>query len=196
MTNGPASICGEPVPPGVLTAAAMLQPPPEPVGLDELTAESLPEAWKDGKANALAISAALSNKAGKHLPWPVVRQALEAGVRARWLELAEDDAPWPCEFAEARNVVLRAPTKDDRGDGGEEDGASKPRGALVAETTLRADGIQDLADQIPGLLEAAVGHALEFHVRVRFGGETPPEPDAVDRVNALLAEASEELKLE
>ena len=65
----------------------------------------------------------------------------------------------------------------------------------MAETTLRADGIQDLADQIPGLLEAAVGHDLEFRVQMRFGGETPPEPDAVDRVNALLAEASEELKL-
>ena len=42
----------------------------------------------------------------KHLPWPVVRQALESGLRTRWLELAEDDAPWPCEFAEARNVTF------------------------------------------------------------------------------------------
>ena len=66
----------------------------------------------------------------------------------------------------------------------------------MAETTLRADGIQDLADQIPDLLEAAVGHALEFRVRVEFGGETPPEPDIVDRANALLAEVSEVLKLE
>ena len=195
LINGPASICGEPVPAGVLAPAATLRSPPEPVGLDELTAESLPDAWKDGKANALAISAALSNKVGKHLPWPVVRQALESGLRTRWLELAEDDAPWPCEFAEARNVTFRTPGKDDRGDGGGEDDAPKPKGALTAETTLRADGIQDLADQIPGLLEAAVGHALEFHVQVRFGGETPPDPDAVDRVNALLAEASEELKL-
>ncbi len=65
----------------------------------------------------------------------------------------------------------------------------------MAETTLRADGIQDLADQIPDLLEAAVGNALEFLVRVRFGGETPLEPDAVNRVNALFTEVSEELKL-
>ena len=85
--------------------------------------------------------------------------------------------------------------KDDRDDGGEEGDASRPRGAFTVEATLRADGIQDLADQIPSLLKAAVGHALEFHVQVRFGGETPPEPDAVDRVNALLAEASEELRL-
>ena len=91
-------------------------------------------------------------------------------------------------------MTFRTPGKDDRGDGGEDD-APRPKGALTAETTLRADGIQDLADQIPSLLEAAVGHALEFHVQVRFGGETLPDPDAVDRVNALLAEASEELKL-
>ena len=52
-------------------------------------------------------------------------------------------------------------------------------------------GIQE----IPGLVEAAAGHDLEFRVRVEFGDETPPEPDAVARIDALLAEASEELEL-
>lgn len=82
------------------------------------------------------------------------------------------------------------------GDGGGESDAPRFKGVLVAEATLRADGIQDLADQIPDLLEAAVGHDLKFRVRVEFGGEIPPEPDIVDRANALLAEVSEELKLE
>ena len=60
---------------------------------------------------------------------------------------------------------------------------------------LRADGIQDLAEQISDLVKAAVGHDLKFQVQVRFGGETPPEPGIVDRINALLAEVSEDWKL-
>ena len=34
--------------------------------------------------------------------------------------------------------------KDDRGDGGEEGVASRPRGALVAETTRRAEASEEL----------------------------------------------------
>ena len=192
LTNGPASILGEAVPAGVLTAAATLRPPPDPVAVDALTADSIPEAWKDGRSNALAVSAALSNKHGESLPWSIVRDALDTGIRARWIALAEESAPWPCELAGARNVVLRVPSEV-------VDPVDKlpprPRGLLVAGGTLPADGIQDLADQVPALLRAAVGHGLEFDVHVRFGGETPPEPDAVDRINALLAEVSEDWKL-
>ena len=94
----------------------------------------------------------------------------------------------------AGNVVLRAPAKDDRvGDG--KDGAPKPKGALAAETTLGGDGIQDLAEQILDLLKAAVGCDLKFRVRVELGGDTPPDPDAVARIDALLAEASEDWTL-
>lgn len=53
-----------------------------------------------------------------------------------------------------------------------------------------------MAEQIPGLIQAAVGHDLKFRVRVELGGDTPPAPDAVARIDALLAEASEEWKLE
>ena len=157
----------------------------------------LPDGCDDNhSANALAVSAALSNKVGKHLPWPVVWQALESGVRSRWIEFAGAGAPWPCKLVEARNVILRSLAKDGRGDGGEEGAAPKPAGVLTAEATLRANGIQDLANQIPDLVKAAVGHDLKFRVRVEPGGETPPDPDAVDRINVLLAEASERWRLE
>ena len=69
------------------------------------------------------------------------------------------------------------------------------KGALLAGTTLRTDGIQDLAEQIPDLVKAAAGHDLKFQVHVQFGGETPPEPGVVDRINVLLAEVSEDWKL-
>jgi hypothetical protein len=66
---------------------------------------------------------------------------------------------------------------------------------LIAEATLQANGIQDLADQIPDIVKAAIGHDLKFGVRVEFGGENPPGPMVVDQLNALLAQVSEELKL-
>ena len=195
LTNGPASILGEPIPGGVLTPTATLQRPPDPIGVDELMAEVIPEAWKDAKTNALAISTALSAKRGKTLPWPVLRGAIDAAIRARWIELADDGVSWPCEFAGAQHVVLQVPAGRGLNEGEGEGYKPKPKGLLVAEAMLLAHGIQDLSDQVPELVKAAVGHDLKFHLRVEFGGETPPDPNAVDQVNTLLTQVSEELKL-
>ena len=170
LTNGPASLCGETVPPGVLTSGAVLQAPPDPVAVSDLTAEAVPEAWRDGASTALGISAALSHKFGKPLPWPAVRDALDAGIRGRWIALADQRAPWPCEFAEAGKVVFRAPEPV----GPEPVKDNRDPGALAAEATLSADGIQDLADQVPDILKAAVGHGLEFRVRIELGGDPRP----------------------
>ena len=192
MTNGPASILGEPIPAGLLTPAATLQPPPEPVGVEELMQESIPGAWQDGTTNALAISAALSAKRGKTLPWCVVRGAIDAAIRARWVELTDGSAPWPGDLAGAQHVILRVPEGGGSSTHKQED---ELKGLLVAEASLLANDIQDLAEEIPSLLKAAVGHDLKFRLRVEFGGETRPDAGAVEQVNALLAEVSEELKL-
>ncbi len=193
LTNGPASILGEPIPAGLLTPTAVLQPPPDAVGVEELMKESIPGAWQDGATNALAISAALSAKRGKTLPWCVVRGAIDAAIRARWVELTEGSAPWPGDLAGAQHVVLRVP--EDRGPGTHKGEDDELKGLLVAEASLLANGIQDLAEEIPALLKATVGHDLKFRLRVEFGGETRPDAGAVEQVNALLAEVSEELKL-
>ncbi len=71
----------------------------------------------------------------------------------------------------------------------------KPKGLLVAEATLEANDIQELADQIPDITKAAVGNDLKFSLRIEFGGETAPAPEAVEKINVLLAEVSGELKL-
>ena len=63
MTNGPASILGEPIPAGILAPSAVLRPPPEPIAVSELMAQEIPDAWKDDKTNALAILTALSAQA-------------------------------------------------------------------------------------------------------------------------------------
>ena len=40
-----------------------------------------------------------------------------------------------------------------------------------------------------------MGCDLKFRVRVELGGDKPPGPDAIARIDALLAEASEDWKL-
>jgi len=196
LTNGPASILGEPVPAGVVSASATLQPPPDPITVDELMAESIPDAWKDGKANALAISTALSTKRGRTLPWPIVQSAIDAGIRVRWIELTDDSASWPCDIAGAQHVVLNVPAGRGLGEGEGKPFEPKPKGLLIAEAILEANGIQDLADQIPDITKAAVRNDLKFNLRIEFGGETAPDPEAVDKINTLLSEVSDELKLE
>ncbi len=68
-------------------------------------------------------------------------------------------------------------------------------GMLVAEASLEAHGIQDLADHIPGITQAAAGGALNFNIRIELGGDTAPDQTVVDKINDLLSEVSDDLKL-
>ena len=194
MTNGPASILGEPVPPGVLSPSAKLRPPPDPIAVDELMPSSIPEAWSEEKTNALAVATALSNMRGVALPWSSVQTAIESAIRTRWLEVSKDSGEWPTDLAGAQHVVLQAPTIGTREPRGKPYG-QLPIGVFVAEAPLEASGIQDLADQIPDIAQAAVGGDLKFKVRIELGGDTPPDPAVVDKINALLSEVSDDLKL-
>ena len=189
LINGPASILSESVPDGVLGPSATLHSPPGYVTVQALTAESIPDAWKDGKTNALAIITALSAQRGKTLPWPTVQSAIDSGIRARWIELSPDSSPWPCDLAGARNVVIQAPKPRQIAEG------QKRLGTLTAEATLEAHGIQDLADQIPGITGASVGNELKFSIRIEFGGDDVPDPAVVEAINSLLSAVSEDLKL-
>ena len=172
LTSGPASILSEPVPAGVLSASAILRPPPERISVDELMAESIPDAWKDSKTNALAIATALSTRRGMTLPWSTVQAAIEDGIRARWIELSDEGASWPCDLAGAQHALLQVPPPSEQiRDGEGKPYGPKPQGLLIAEAVLEANGIQDLADQIPDIAKAAVGNDLKFNVRVELGGE-------------------------
>ena len=196
LTSGPASILNEPVPAGVLSAAATLRPPPARIPVDEMMAESIPEAWQDGRTNGLAVATALSTKHGVTLPWPTVRAVIDDAVRAHWIEIGGEGAPWPCDFAGARQVVLMVPAHDKLGDGGRKPHVTNPSGLLTAEAVLEANGIQDLADQIPEITKAAIGNDLKFSVRVELGGKGPPSAEAVEKINELLAEVSDTLRLQ
>ena len=193
MTNGPASILGEPIPAGVLAPSAVLRPPPEPIVLGEVMAEEIPDAWHDGKSNAFAIMTAISAKRGVNLPWNAVRSAIGEGIRAQWLELAEGSVPLDTDLSGAQGVLLQTPAAKP---GGVRDVTDDYReGVLTAEATLEGHGIQDLAELMPEILEAAAGDQIVFKVRIEFGGEKEPDSAKVERINALLSEALEELRL-
>ena len=195
LTSGPASILKEPVPAGVLSASAILRPPPERIEVAELMADSIPDAWKNDKTNALAIATTLSTQRGMTLPWATVKSAIDDGIRARWIELSDSNIMWPCDINGAQHVVLQIPQDQKVREDEKDPYQPTPSGMLTAEAALEANGIQDLADQIPDIAKAAVGNSLKFNVRIEFSGETTPDPEQVQKINELLSEVSDNLRL-
>ena len=196
LINGPASIFRETVPAGLLSPFAALNPPPDPVAVPDLMEASIPDAWKDGKANALAIATALSAQRGKPLPWIAVKSAIDSGIHTRWIELAPDSPSWPCDFANAQHVIIQTAATQRISDDDRYKYGQKRLGTFTAEATLEANGVQDLAEQIPEMTMAAVGHQLRFNIQIELSGDNPPEPSVVEAINSLLAEVSEGLKLQ
>jgi len=193
LTSGQASILSEEIPAGLLTDDARLQSPPAPIPATDLTPANMPEVWTDGVTTALAVSVALSKKAGINLPWATVRDAIDGAIRARLIEVASDSAPWPCEFASAQNTKLRVVTAS--GKSPEPQFKLQPN-VLVAEAELRPNEIQDLADQLSDLRKLAGNAALRFRVRLELdGGGAPPSQNVVDKLNELLAKVSSSLSL-
>ena len=184
ITNGPASVWIDPIPYGVYDENAVLHPKPELVGAQELVEEVLPGAWKDGKANGIALAQALSQARGVTLPWGLVRESIRAGVESRWLEVAEDSGPVGCGYDGAGNLRLVRPKSD---------GVLQPLPPepFATGAVLEGSQIQDLADLVPDLLAASAGTELRFHVRVALGeGSSSDVRTALDE---MLAKVSENL---
>ena len=196
LINGPASIFREAVPVGLLGPSATLSPPPAPVAVTDLMEASIPDAWRDGKANALAIATSLSANRGKLLPWTAVRPAIDSGIQTRWIELAPDSHPWPCDYANAQHVIIQAAATQRISDDDGYKYGQKRLGTFTAEATLEGNGVQDLAEQIPDMTMAAVGLQLKFNIQIELSGDNPPEPSVVEAINFLLANVSEVLKLQ
>lgn len=191
LTAGQASILGEPIPAGLLTDEAQFQPPPPPIPVSDVTSSALPEVWAGPTATAFAIAVALSNKAGSNLPWVTVRDAINGAISARAFELALDSAPWPSDFASAQRVKLKVratPPPDDKF-------RLRPN-VLVAEAELKANEIQDLADNIAEIRKAAGDVDLKFRIKLELDGSgKTPDEGIVNKLNELLAKVSKALSL-
>ena len=103
LLSGPASLLAETVPAGVLTPASTLCVPPAMIGVPEILPANLSEAWSGDETNALAIATALSQRAGKTLPWKTVKYVIDNSLQARFTQLADESAPWPCDLPAAQN---------------------------------------------------------------------------------------------
>ena len=194
LTHGPTSLLRETVPDGILSPSAMLQPPPDPILIQDLMPEALSDVWRGDKANALDLQKAISSKLDQPLPWFTVRTAIDSGIQARWIELSDPGATtWPCTALEAQHVVLQLPQSK----GTSPPPPPPPSGKLRAEADLDTYGIQELGDQIGEIAQLAVGHKLEFRWRIRLEVEKTPEltPEAIKEINARLSEVSEQLQL-
>jgi hypothetical protein len=192
LLSGPASLLWEKIPAGILTDAANLMPPPSAIPATDVIAQTLPDAWTGQETTALAISAALSQKVGKTLPWVVVKEAIDGAIRSRYLETALDSGPWPCELSGAAIVKLRVP-------------AGKPEpppppppvqpGVRVGEAELKPNEVQDLAEVVGDLKAASVGLSLKLSFRVELSGDPPPSDATVTKVNSILSRVSKGLVL-
>jgi len=187
LISGPASILGEPVPAGVLSESARLLPPPSPIPISDVLPANLPEAWSGQETTLLAISSALSQKAGVTLPWVTVREVIEGAIRARVLETTIDSGPWPCDLSGARSVKVRVPAEGVL--------ALTPQppprtGRHVAAAELKPNEVQDLADVVGDIVKAAVGHTLTFRVEIELQGANENAADAVSRINKSLKSVS------
>ncbi len=195
LSSPPASLWKEAVPPGVVQPQARLLPPPEPIPPAELLPDNLPEAWSDGATTAGAMAAALSAEAGVSLPWVAVREVIDAALRAGYLVLGDESAPWPCDLSSAPAVRLIVPSGRD---GPPEEGArvrQPPAAVRVASAALEPHELQDLADRIGELVEALAGLPFRLEVRLEVGAKEPPPPEVEERVNRLLAEINDGLRL-
>lgn len=191
LTSAHASILAEPIPAGLLTDEAQFQTPPQPIPTSDVTPSALPEVRPGQTATAIAISAALSGKAGTNLPWATVREAISGAVRVHAIEVALDSGPWPCDFAAAQNVKLKIPTTQPP-----ETVFRLTPNVLVAEAEVKPSEIQDLADHLPDLRRATGEAELKFRLRLELDGRgKTPDQSIIDKLNTLLAEISKALSL-
>ncbi len=203
LTSGVTSLWTEDIPAGLLSESAQLQAPPPSFSIADVLPTHLPDAWSNGATTALAISEALSRTAGKQLPWRTVREAIDGAFRSRLLERTLDSGSWPCDYAGASAVKLRLPQQSQPLASVEPPRVELSRGAgelrstyqtnvrvakpvnnvLVTEADLQPNQIQDLADAIADIKNAAAGIDLKFRLRIELGGELPPTDEVKARIN-------------
>jgi hypothetical protein len=67
---------------------------------------------------------------------------------------------------------------------------------LVAEAALGIEEIQSLSDAIGDLTKTAVGLNLQFRLRVELGPASQVSDETIAKINELLSEVSDKLRLE
>ena len=194
LVSGPISILGEEIPTGLLSDDAQLQSPPSPVSSLDVLPERLPEAWGSATTTALAITVSLSKKAGKTLPWPIVREALDGAFRNRLLERTLDSGNWPCDFATVQTIKMRVPLAQPVPPTPPPSVPPKS-GVRLAQAELQLNQLQDLSDAAGELKSATAGYDLKFRIEIELGGATPVPGEITAKANKILREVADDLEL-
>ena len=183
LTNGPASIWSDPVPDDLLQDGARLRARPDPITIQDLTEDALPSAWRDGKTSGVDLERAISQARGEAMPWGLLREAIQAAVDSRWLQMAEDSESLNCAWRDAGRVILEKPEQATT--------PSPTESSPGPSATLEGHEIQELAELMPDLMSASAGHGLKFQIRVLL----EKAPDSVKRtVDQLLGGINSELR--
>src|SRR5438270_3140623 len=200
LLSGRASLLAEDVPVDLLADDATVQAPPPPLAAKDVIPDNLPEAWSGGnETTAREIAGALSTKVGKVLPWLIVRDALDAAFKARFVDRASGQ--WPCDYAGAGMVRVRQRTEEAEKKPttreNHPDADYKPS-ALIAEAALSVAEIQNLEEEIAELTKASAdlfGVEPKFSLRIEIVPKANAEREKVEEFNGLLGEVSRRLKL-
>lgn len=178
LVNGAASVCGGEVPAGLLNEQAEMYPPPAPIEMAALLQENLEGAWEAERTTARLIYDALSAKAGKPLPWTLVRAALDDGFRLGLFERTGDSVSWPCDLGGADAVKIRLAEKSTAE-------AAHPTYSAPA-TELETGEIQELYERIGELRAATAGHTLRIKVAVEIGEPGKVDKETIEKANEIL----------
>ena len=197
LVYGSASIYAQEVPAGLIGFEAILLPVPAKLSTMDVLPDRLPEAWKSDTSTAMAISAALSSKYGKPLPWKIIQAALDGAFQAHYLERTIDSKPWPCDFGGAQWIKVRIPhdVTPPPAPGGTTGGyvVPTPDSKRIAETEMQPNQLQDMADIMGQLLSAAGEYDLKFFLRIEVDAKAPQE--VVEKLNQLLDEVNGKIVL-
>jgi hypothetical protein len=194
LLNSPASFLGEDVPPGILVDSASLLPPPPAIDVTDLLPEKLPDAWKDGVATARDMADALSKKAGKPLPWPVVRSAIDGAMQAHLLEKTIDSR-WPTGASEAAAVKLQVPAMQPPSAYRTGEQIAQKPGSWRTHSQLEAHEIQSLAEEIDAIKKAAAGLNITFEIGIELSGDAEKTRAAAAKINEALRQIARGFEL-
>lgn len=213
----------EDIPTGLLTETAQLQPPPQPISINDILPENLPAAWQDGQTNAGAIAQFLSQAKGHPLPWKIVANAIEGILRTGRIAYAPNSAHLPCPYADAATVLLQlpqpavSPSSEPIPDIASTSITSltvptnpapsaykvattastyTPKNSVKALAQLSISEIQELSDKLNKIKQAAVGMNLKFEFHIELSGDLPPSDEVIGQINEILHDISDKLTLQ
>lgn len=193
LTSGTASVWGEAPPPGIVTKAAVLRVPPEPISVSSLTPEALPDAWSSGKATAHSIAEAVAAQRGVvALPWKVVETAITGAMNSGFIKALPGAVGWPCQPHEAAAVEFALPEASKAKDGPkpkefDEDQQPAPTPKpKFQEAVLDSSQMVELVEGMGEVLAAAGHLTLRFRVAVEFADGEVASPEIAAKLSAAL----------